>query len=95
MKLLGSVRFITPAILEALEIAKRRKDEQTHDRKRDEVENNIEKLYKAKFEYEIFKTHNAYITMVGDARFAYHDELKIELITTGRKGYNIKLSKQY
>ena len=84
MKLLGSVRFITPEIVNALVIAKRMKENKTYEEHGDEIETNIMRLSQAKFEYEIFKTHNAYSTRIGDRRFEYHDEVELDLITIGK-----------
>lgn len=84
MKLLGSARFITPQILAALEIAKEMKENQTHNEQEDEVERNMILLSQATFEYEIFRTNNAYTTWIGGQRFIYHDEVKVELLTKGK-----------
>ena len=90
MKLLGSVRFITPEIVTALEIAKRMKENKSYEEHGDEVETNIMRLSQAKFEYEIFKTHNAYSTLIGGRRFEYHDEVKLDLITIGKIQIKLK-----
>lgn len=86
MKLLGygSERFRSSTALEAFEIAKRRREDESHEMQSDEIESEISQLNQAKYSYEIFKTNNAYESWIGDQRFKYHDELKIELITTGK-----------
>ena len=91
MKLLGygSDRFQEPALLEAFEIAKRRRRDETHDVQNDQIEMNIAQIQQEKFSYEIFRTNNAYESWIGDQKFKYHDGLVVELITTGYITYKI------
>ena len=86
MKLLGygSERFRSPEVLEAFEIAKRRRLDGSHERQNDEIETKINLLYKASYSYEIFKTKNAYNVWVGEREFTYYDELTVDLITNGQ-----------
>ena len=84
MKLICSDRHRAPEITEALEIAKRRRENESSEQYDDQVEMIIMQLYKANYSYEIFKTHNAYESWIGNQKFTYHDELKIELIATGK-----------
>ena len=83
MKLLGSVRFPAPDVCEALRIAKRRRENVTHEMQNDQIETIIQNLNKSNFCFEIFQTHNSYDTWLGNQKYTYHDELRIELITTG------------
>ena len=88
MKLLGSVRLPAPEVREALLFAAKRRDEVTHEKQNDQMEKIIKQLDEAEFSFDIFKTRNAYSTWIGDQRFTYHDELKVELITKGCKIQN-------
>ena len=83
MKLLGSVRIPAVEIREALMIASKRRDEVTHEMQNDQIEATIQSLDEADFSFDIFQTKNAYSTWIGDQRFTYYDELKVELITKG------------
>ena len=84
MKLICSDRHRAPEITEALQIAKRRRENESNERYSEQVEMIIKQLYKANYSYEVFSTHNAYETWIGSQKFCYHDELKIELISTGK-----------
>ena len=85
MKLLGygSEQFRSSTMLEAFEIAKRRRLDESHETQNEEMEEKIEQLYRASYSYEIFKTNNAYNVWIGEQKFTYHDELSVELITNG------------
>ena len=83
MKLLGSVHIPAPEIREALAVAIKRRDEVTHEIQDDQIEKTIKQLDEAEFCFDIFRTRNAYSTWIGDQRFIYHDELRVELITKG------------
>ena len=89
MKLLGSDRYCAPAILEALEIVKKRREDESHGEEDEETERIINQLNKSSFSYEIFRTDNAYHTWIGEQKFTFHDALRVELITKGCKKYNI------
>ena len=83
MKLLGSVRFPAPEVCEALRKAHKRRENVTHEMQDDEVETIIQKFDKSNFCFELFQTHNAYDTWLGNQKYTFHDELCVELITTG------------
>ena len=83
MKLLGSVRIPAVEIREALRAAVKRRDEVTHEIQNEQIEATIQRLDEEEFCFDIFKTKNAYSTWIGDQKFTYYDELKVELITKG------------
>ena len=82
MKLLGSVRFISQ-MKEAFEAAKSRKENKTYRNEIEAIERNIETVQRSQIKYLLFETNNLYRTIIGGQRFAYHDGIRVELITTG------------
>ena len=89
MKLLGSDRYCAPAILEAFEIAMKRREDESHEEENEETERIINQLNKSSFSYEIFRTDNAYNTWIREQKFTFHDTLRVELITKGCRKYNM------
>ena len=82
MKLLGSVRFVAQ-MSEAFDVAKTRKENRLYRRENETIERKIETIQESQIKYLLFETNNMYKTMIGGQRFAYHDGIRVELITTG------------
>ena len=84
MNILERNRIDSERMKTALELAKTRRKNETHEDFGDEVENDINQIQEAHFVTEIFRTRNIYKTYIGDQRFIYFDGIVINIITKGK-----------